>query len=201
METTLVVLPPEVLQQLTSLLEGFQVILLWRAGNKLLNWKLSTGGGTTELVLADHSDLSISRYPKILDSMSRLEKLQISCAGLRICSPNMLWNHLSKLVNLRDLHLDCVEAEEWLLNEEDSVLDFGGVLSDEWGVSEPAAVSRLRPIASTFPRLERLRLCSTKPVLRDSDFADFPEYITSLCVQGQTYNCYKYLPGKHKSEQ
>jgi hypothetical protein len=135
--------------------------------------------------------------------MYRIEKLHILGGVRRLCGPNMLWTHLSRLTSLKDLDLECAEAEEWLLNQEDEILDMGCILTDEWESNSMPPTNRLRPIASTFPHLERLKLAGTNVVLRDSDFSAFPESLTSICIQSNdilTPKCYTYLRSKNMAE-
>jgi hypothetical protein len=193
--------PPDILEKITDLLYGLSVIRLWRTGDKILQWKLSLGGGVRSVHFTETGVGSTSRYPHMLDNFDRLTSLTINMDNGRICDPGMLWIHLSRFSVLENLSLTCVEAEEWLMNSQDSLTDAISFLDEEWLPHEPfEPIPRLKPIASTFNHLSYLKLAATKSYLRDEDLADFPLSLTRLDLpinDTLTPQCYTNFKGKH----
>lgn len=105
------------------------------------------------------------RLPTMLYSCRRLTSLKIHASSARLALPEQLWNLLSTLSALQHLHLECLEADEWLFEPEIDP-DFSAILfgEEEDSVSPNAHPSStptsrvLRPIAEAMPNLEYLHL-------------------------------------------
>lgn len=156
------------------------------------------------MVLSDDARASISRYPSILDNLTKLTRLSISRGVGHLCSPSSLWHHLSKLVNLNELHLTCAEAESWLLEEDSSSEVLSKVLpgenADNGSIKQQI---RLKAFAATFSNLRNLSLRAEKPQIVDLHFQYFPPSITSLSLpqnDNLTIKCLEYFPGNELME-
>lgn len=80
-------LPVEVLSQVTDLLEGRHIALLWMAGDKTLNERLGSGGGVSSFHLVIDS-LYVNAWPSIVRHFPRLRSFSVSQSG---SDPTLKW--------------------------------------------------------------------------------------------------------------
>jgi len=65
-------LPPELLNEITTLLTSLEIAFLWLCGYGALNWKLSVGGGVTRFVFS-HDPLYACVWPRLVSSFPHLQ--------------------------------------------------------------------------------------------------------------------------------
>lgn len=192
--STLTRLPSEVLSKVLALLSGTSLVYLWRTGSKHLLTNMSERSGVTEATFYLAGALNPSRLPRMLGSFKALSSLTIIAPGLRIGHPWRIWHSLSKLNLLRTLYLSFVEAEEWMFDGPSKEL----TISDNTEAARDFRLRflELRPIASTFPHLQSLRLATGAQFFTDKDLAKLPQSLTYLNLSNHhrlTSACYEYL--------
>ena len=197
----LYVLPTEVLAQIFRPL-GNGIIRLWLTGDQHLLHLLSQRNTVTSLkLLLVYGAMRTSRLPAMVNSLIRLTSLTINNLGQRLAHPARLWHALSSLTQLKELTLECKEAEEWLLDPNWPSTDFHSLFDapdapcEHQVLSSPA--SRLRPFAATFPHLELLSLKRARNVLEVEDLHHFPKSITNLSLLGHSQIKENCLPIIH----
>lgn len=160
--------PSEVLHSITIFLSGQSLIRLWRSGDQILRKKLTVS--VSDAYFCDNQVLGVSRWPKMIDSLTRSTTLNISYDNCRLCDPVALWMHLSRLTHLKYLNLACMEAEEWLFESTYAAVELSNMFSDpEEHDSTTVPQNRMRPLQSTFPYLLSLELKTSLCVLDDKD--------------------------------
>jgi hypothetical protein len=88
-------LVPDILNQITDLLDGFELLGLWFCGCHILNWKLSKGCGATNWKFG-WSNKRLPFWPRLLQELPQLHEL-----WLRIDTPSRSYHTLApQLLNL-----------------------------------------------------------------------------------------------------
>lgn len=137
----------------------------------------------------------------MLNSCLRLTSLEILCSTSRLALPQQLWDLISSLSSLQRLHMECVEAEEWLFEPESTseLADFffdeseGETSSADGGLSAPASMP-LRPIAAALPNLEYLHLETRNCKLEPEHILQLPKSLTHFHLLGNDNFTTKCLP-------
>lgn len=180
--TSLSTLPAEVLDTiLEAHTSSFLVISLWKCGDKVLNYKLAHGG-CKSVALKNGNWRSLTRYPRLLSSLSSLRNLSIERFNGFIMPLDMLSRAIRQLPStLESLEIIANGAESCLLDFADGSTEAAPifVLSQRKG-----RTTRLWDADAAFPRLTTLKLIGQSLLsslqLNPSDLAHLPSNLTFL---------------------
>jgi hypothetical protein len=179
---TLKHIPFDLMRQILTLVPSWSVIQLWLSGDSHLRLMIGPYGAVTDMCLSDLAPLSKSRWPMILSQMRGLTSLRISRGLCTLQSPSVIREELSKLSNLRILHIKGDNSCKIMLRDPRE---------------QPEEI--LKTIAAFFPKLDSLAINdlpsvtslrllpeTLKDLTLDSNSAmffselDFPPSLTSL---------------------
>lgn len=160
--------PPEILDKVLSLIDGYSLLRLWKCGNKFLNYLIGEGGGCKYFGIVDHASVYCLKWPKLLYELKRLESLNItlSLSG--------------KLGTLSDVDVESLPKSL-------KSLKFG-FRDAEDAVCCPEALKRgvreYLDLKTLFPDLEELVLRGETNTLHDSIAEVLPLSLTQLTLGG-----------------
>lgn len=188
-------LPVAILAQILNFHVQNSAIELWKCGDSLLNYKLSTGG-VEHIFLSDSNPLSTSRWPRVLSNFRKLRFLIVVRTNAPFDLPEVIRKQLRLLPpTLETLQITCWEAAEAFLSEEaaDVNLDAFYTLaaeSEDATHQLPASMVSTTPVhmwdmTSAFPNLKILgvnnaaKLSSYCP-FTGADFVQLPRSLQNL---------------------
>lgn len=188
-------LTAEVLLKIVDDLSPTWIINLWLTGSPQLRRSLATRGSLTSLSLRHPAGyFSTSRLPGMIASLEKLSCLSIHAPLARIAHPARMWKCLSQLSLLHTLDLNLKEVEEWMFEPDDLEVGLASFAFDEespptdeltFSNASSLGIAKLRPLATTYPHLEVLKLRSNNARLfSNKHLLELPPTLTSLLLLG-----------------
>lgn len=177
--TSLVSLPQTLLDAILGSDMSPSVIKLWLSGDRLLQYKLSTG--VTKMKLMDHVALTTSRFPKMIESLRALRELHISRLNSAMPYYRDLGKHVQHLPStLKKLRLAVKNSISVISSLPPSnAREIASIAPNT--KEDLLQASIVWTFASAFPHLETLELDSDNP-FDAGDFALLPPSLTKLTI-------------------
>jgi hypothetical protein len=173
---SLLLLPPTLLNIITSVVDIDSICCLWLCGNRVLNWKLSKDGGVTSLRLLP-DPVCHALWPNLVSQFDHLETLSVTAYGTNAQFEPNIRSMPRKLQNLSlDFDEDIFVFEDAVREDPEQFKHLKSLRVSGRGLKLAISMRLTLPL----PNLTSLSVCPPSVVNEELYVANIPSQLTYL---------------------